>query len=147
MEIQSRKVQLYGAVLHIHAQFTGLRFLMFHWPILSAFVGISSNLFFFTIILGLSWSHFGFLDNIIWMEDSENNSEDDDESEKKLKHVDSFGKYFLSLNSFYIHNNNINETINIFLFYKSQFQILKILYIYLHFFQIVNLSVKLFKFL
>ena len=74
---------------------------MFHWPILSALVGISSNLFFFVIILVLSWTHFGFLDNIVWMEDSENKSDDEDEIKKKSKEADTDGKYFLFLNNFY----------------------------------------------
>lgn len=55
VEIQSRHIELYSAVLHIHAHFTGLRYLMFHWPVLSAIVGISSNLFFIVLVCLLSW--------------------------------------------------------------------------------------------
>nr|CAD7257202.1 unnamed protein product [Timema shepardi] len=55
VEIQSRHVELYSASLGIHAHFTGLRYLMFHWPLLSAAVGITSNLFFILLITGLSW--------------------------------------------------------------------------------------------
>ncbi|XP_059484481.1 seipin isoform X2 [Neocloeon triangulifer] len=57
IEIQSRSVQIYSASLHIHAHFTGLRHLMFHWPILSASIGISSNLFFLGVICALSYFH------------------------------------------------------------------------------------------
>lgn len=57
IEVQSRHVEVYSAWLHIHAHFTGLRHLMFHWPLLSAAVGISSNLFFLGVICALSWCH------------------------------------------------------------------------------------------
>lgn len=43
--------------LHITAHFTGLRYIMFHWPVLSAFLGVSTNLFFILIICLLSWYH------------------------------------------------------------------------------------------
>lgn len=39
VEIQSRKIQFYSVTLHIVAHFTGLRYIMFHWPLLSASVG------------------------------------------------------------------------------------------------------------
>lgn len=42
----------------INAHLTGLRYLMFHWPILSAIVGIGTNLFFITFVCTLSYLHF-----------------------------------------------------------------------------------------
>lgn len=57
VEIQSRKIQFYSASLHITAHFSGLRYIMFHWPILSATVGIATNLFFILLICILSWYH------------------------------------------------------------------------------------------
>jgi len=43
----------------INAHLSGLRYLMFHWPILSAIVGIGTNLFFITLLCTLSYLHFG----------------------------------------------------------------------------------------
>ena len=57
VEIQSRQVELYSATLYIQAHFTGIRYFMFHWPILSAAVGITSNLFFIVLVCVLSWWH------------------------------------------------------------------------------------------
>jgi seipin len=39
VEIQSRNIEFYSVQLHVTAHFTGLRYIMFHWPILSACVG------------------------------------------------------------------------------------------------------------
>lgn len=39
VEIQSRQIQFYAVTLHITAHFSGLRYIMFHWPILSATIG------------------------------------------------------------------------------------------------------------
>lgn len=39
IEIRSEKLQFYSVTLHITAHFTGLRYLMFHRPILSAIIG------------------------------------------------------------------------------------------------------------
>ncbi|XP_059616720.1 seipin [Phlebotomus argentipes] len=57
VEIQNKAVQFYEVNLQITAQLSGLRFFMFHWPILSATVGISTNLFIILLILLLSWYH------------------------------------------------------------------------------------------
>ena len=43
--------------MQIHAHFTGLRYLMFHWPILSAVVGIGFNLLLIIFVLLVSWYH------------------------------------------------------------------------------------------
>lgn len=39
VEIQSQHIQFYSVTLHIAAHFSGLRYVMFHWPILSASIG------------------------------------------------------------------------------------------------------------
>ncbi|CAG7720619.1 unnamed protein product, partial [Allacma fusca] len=58
IEIQSHHVEIYKTSLQIHAHFTGLRYVMFHWPFVSAVVGITTNLFFLSIIAFLSWFKF-----------------------------------------------------------------------------------------
>ncbi|KAJ9576954.1 hypothetical protein L9F63_006480 [Diploptera punctata] len=57
VEIQSQHVELYSATLYINAHFTGIRYFMFHWPVLAAAVGITSNLFFIVLVCLLSWWH------------------------------------------------------------------------------------------
>ncbi|XP_055849427.1 seipin isoform X2 [Episyrphus balteatus] len=57
VEIQSHKIQFYTVTLHISADFTGLRYVMFNFPAMSALVGVSSNLFFIMIVFVLSWYH------------------------------------------------------------------------------------------
>lgn len=42
----------------INAHLTGLRYLMFHWPTLSAVVGIGTNLFFIALVCTMSYLHF-----------------------------------------------------------------------------------------
>ncbi|CAG0880472.1 unnamed protein product, partial [Darwinula stevensoni] len=61
IEVQSRHVQIYGAQLRVHAHFTGLRYLMFHFPVLSAVIGIATNLFFLILVASFSWYHWVFL--------------------------------------------------------------------------------------
>lgn len=39
VEIQSKQIQFYSVTLHITAHFSGLRYIMFHWPLLSASIG------------------------------------------------------------------------------------------------------------
>ncbi|XP_064593095.1 seipin [Zonotrichia leucophrys gambelii] len=43
VEIRSRRVQLYGARLRVHAHFSGLRYLLYHFPVTSAVVGVAGN--------------------------------------------------------------------------------------------------------
>ncbi|XP_003425269.1 seipin [Nasonia vitripennis] len=58
VEIQSRHIEFYSATIMINAHLSGLRYLMFHWPILSAIIGIGTNLFFIVLICILSYLHF-----------------------------------------------------------------------------------------
>ncbi|XP_052867229.1 seipin-like isoform X1 [Anopheles cruzii] len=59
-------IQLYSAQLQVVANFTGLRYLMFNWPVLSAIIGITTNLFFILIVCILSWYHW---DDTEWITD------------------------------------------------------------------------------
>lgn len=42
-------------VLKIYAKFTGLRYVLYHWPVFSAIFGISTNLVMLLFIALLSW--------------------------------------------------------------------------------------------
>ncbi|RZC42785.1 seipin, partial [Asbolus verrucosus] len=55
IEIQTTHIEIYSAKFLINARFTGLRFLMYNWPIFSAALGITSNLVFIAIVCMVSW--------------------------------------------------------------------------------------------
>ncbi|KAI5705384.1 hypothetical protein M8J75_014421 [Diaphorina citri] len=55
IEVQSRFIHIYSASIHINAALSGLRYVMFTWPLLSALLGISSNLIFIVFICAVSW--------------------------------------------------------------------------------------------
>ncbi|XP_077589582.1 seipin-like [Stigmatopora nigra] len=55
IEILSSKVQIYSSQLHIHAYFTGLRYLLHNFPVLSAVIGMSSNFVFLSMLLFFSY--------------------------------------------------------------------------------------------
>ncbi|XP_030594484.1 seipin-like [Archocentrus centrarchus] len=55
IEILSSKVQIYSSHLYIHAHFTGIRYLLYHFPVISALVGVCSNFFFLSFIFVLSY--------------------------------------------------------------------------------------------
>ncbi|XP_077433814.1 seipin-like [Vanacampus margaritifer] len=55
IEILSSKVQIYSSQLYIHAYFTGVRYLLFNFPILSAVMGMSSNFIFLSVLLVFSY--------------------------------------------------------------------------------------------
>ncbi|XP_028446083.1 seipin-like isoform X1 [Perca flavescens] len=55
IEIMSNKVQIYSSQLYIHAHFTGIRHLLFNFPLLSALVGVSSNFIFLSLLFVLSY--------------------------------------------------------------------------------------------
>lgn len=67
VEIQSSTVQFYDITLQITAQFTGLRYFMFHWPILSAVIGTTTNLILILLVLLLSWYHWS---DTTWVDDA-----------------------------------------------------------------------------
>ncbi|KAK1335458.1 hypothetical protein QTO34_003244 [Cnephaeus nilssonii] len=51
IEVHSRRVQLYGASLRIHAHFSGLRYLLYNFPVTCAFIGVTSNFTFLSVIV------------------------------------------------------------------------------------------------
>ncbi|KAM7000007.1 seipin-like [Tautogolabrus adspersus] len=55
IEILSNKVQIYSSQLLIHAHFTGIRYLLFNFPLTSALVGVSSNFSFLSLLFILSY--------------------------------------------------------------------------------------------
>ncbi|XP_059202477.1 seipin-like [Centropristis striata] len=55
IEILSNKVQIYSSQLYIHAHFTGIRYLLFNFPLTSALVGVSSNFVFLSLLFILSY--------------------------------------------------------------------------------------------
>ncbi|XP_042349289.1 seipin-like isoform X2 [Plectropomus leopardus] len=55
IEILSTKVQIYSSELHIHAYFTGVRYLLFNFPLISALVGVSTNFVFLSLLFILSY--------------------------------------------------------------------------------------------
>ncbi|XP_041749153.2 seipin-like isoform X1 [Coregonus clupeaformis] len=60
IEIQSRHLQVYSAQLGIHAFFTGIRYLLYNFPVTSAVIGVASNFAFLSVIV-----LFGYL-QFIW---------------------------------------------------------------------------------
>uniref|UniRef100_A0A3B4UYQ7 Seipin n=1 Tax=Seriola dumerili TaxID=41447 RepID=A0A3B4UYQ7_SERDU len=55
IEILSNKVQIYSSQLYVHAHFTGIRYLLFYFPVSSALVGVSSNFIFLSVLFILSY--------------------------------------------------------------------------------------------
>ncbi|XP_048736463.1 seipin-like isoform X1 [Ostrea edulis] len=55
IEVQNLKIQIYSATLKIHAHFTGLRYMLFHWPLLSAAIGTTLNMCLLSFMALLSW--------------------------------------------------------------------------------------------
>ena len=49
-------VQVYNTQLLVHAEFSGLRHIMYHHPWLSTTAGILSNILILTIIMLISWT-------------------------------------------------------------------------------------------
>ncbi|XP_055926124.1 seipin-like [Argiope bruennichi] len=49
--IEAETAEIYSCSLKIHAQFTGLRYMMYYWPYLSATVGIGTNFVLISIII------------------------------------------------------------------------------------------------
>ncbi|XP_023650535.2 seipin-like [Paramormyrops kingsleyae] len=58
IEIQSRRVQIYSAQLRIHAHFTGIRYLLFNFPLTSAVLGVASNFIFLSVLVLFSYLQF-----------------------------------------------------------------------------------------
>ncbi|CAH2015680.1 unnamed protein product [Acanthoscelides obtectus] len=88
VEVQTRHIEIYSAKFSVNAQFSGLRYVMFHWPVLSAALGITANLFFIALICLMSWyqiinseEYLSFIEATKYKKvhsDSESDSVDDD---------------------------------------------------------------------
>ncbi|XP_014889556.1 seipin [Poecilia latipinna] len=50
IEIHSRQVQIYSAQLRIHAYFTGIRYLLYNFPLTSAVIGVATNFAFLSVV-------------------------------------------------------------------------------------------------
>jgi len=99
IEIQSRHIEFYSANLVISAHLSGIRYWMFYWPFLSAFVGIGSILFFITLVCTLSYLHFANeVENM-----DESNEKNDLEEENDVK-SDSDCKSHFTICQIYLYN-------------------------------------------
>ena len=57
VEMQSKVLEFYTVTLHITAHFTGLRYIMFNYPVTSAMIGVGTNLMMILLICVLIWYH------------------------------------------------------------------------------------------
>eukprot|EP00088_Acartia_fossae_P069122 TRINITY_DN893_c0_g1_i2.p1 TRINITY_DN893_c0_g1~~TRINITY_DN893_c0_g1_i2.p1 ORF type:complete len:335 (+),score=53.88 TRINITY_DN893_c0_g1_i2:37-1041(+) len=58
LEVQSKYIQVYSATLLVHAEFSGLRHIMYHHPWISTVTGVLSNVVILTLIILMSWTRF-----------------------------------------------------------------------------------------
>ncbi|XP_042267692.1 seipin-like [Thunnus albacares] len=58
IEIQSKRVQIYSSQLRIHAYFTGIRYVLYNFPLTSAVIGVASNFAFLSAIVLFSYLQF-----------------------------------------------------------------------------------------
>lgn len=58
IEIQSKRVQIYTAQLRIHAYFTGIRYILYNFPLTSAVIGVATNFAFLIVIVLFSYLQF-----------------------------------------------------------------------------------------
>ncbi|KAK9885816.1 hypothetical protein WA026_013688 [Henosepilachna vigintioctopunctata] len=84
IEVQTRNIEIYSAKFTINANFSGLRYMMFHWPILSAAVGITSNLFFIAIVSMISWYQIINSQEYLEFLKKQDGKVKDDENQKKF---------------------------------------------------------------
>lgn len=57
IEIQSKQIEFYSVTLHITADFSGLRYILFYYPMISGFIGISTNLCLILFIGFMCWCY------------------------------------------------------------------------------------------
>lgn len=55
IEIHSKRVQIYSSQLRIHAYFTGIRYVLYNFPLTSAVIGVASNFAFLSVIVLFSY--------------------------------------------------------------------------------------------
>ncbi|XP_075693390.1 seipin isoform X2 [Rhinoderma darwinii] len=60
IQVQSVHIQIYSAELRVHAHFTGLRYILYNYPVISAIIGITSNFVFMSVLVLFSYLQFGF---------------------------------------------------------------------------------------
>ncbi|XP_022610043.1 seipin-like [Seriola dumerili] len=58
IEIQSKRVQIYSSQLRIHAYFTGIRYVLYTFPLTSAVIGVATNFAFLSVIVLFSYLQF-----------------------------------------------------------------------------------------
>ncbi|XP_071380878.1 seipin-like [Centroberyx affinis] len=58
IEVQSKRVQIYSSQLRIHAYFTGVRYVLYNFPLTSAVIGVASNFAFLSVIVLFSYLQF-----------------------------------------------------------------------------------------
>ncbi|XP_029008273.1 seipin [Betta splendens] len=58
VEIQSKRVQIYSSQLRIHAYFTGIRYVLYNFPLTSAVIGVATNFAFLSVIVLFSYLQF-----------------------------------------------------------------------------------------
>ncbi|ENN72189.1 seipin-like [Dendroctonus ponderosae] len=92
VEVQSKRIEIYSAKFSVNAEFSGLRYVMFNWPVLSAALGITANLFFIALSCLMSWyqlinseEYRSYIDsdkslNVLLESDSDTSNTDEDES-------------------------------------------------------------------
>uniref|UniRef100_A0A8C1SFX5 Seipin n=1 Tax=Cyprinus carpio TaxID=7962 RepID=A0A8C1SFX5_CYPCA len=91
IEIHSQNIQIYRAHLYIFAQFTGIRYLMYHFPLISALIGVMSNFAFLSLIIVLSFLQFNLGSHrnpgkAVKIQEEKNESDDlNDQSEPQNK--------------------------------------------------------------
>ncbi|XP_015706318.1 seipin [Coturnix japonica] len=50
LEIRSRRIEIYSARLRLHARLSGIRYVLYHFPLTSAMLGIATN---FTVMAAI----------------------------------------------------------------------------------------------
>lgn len=58
IEIQSKRVQIYSSQLRVHAYFTGVRYVLYNFPLTSAVIGVATNFAFLSVIVLFSYLQF-----------------------------------------------------------------------------------------
>ncbi|XP_060711490.1 uncharacterized protein LOC132836180 [Hemiscyllium ocellatum] len=55
IEIQTRRIEIYKAQLQIHAHFTGIRYILYRFPVTSAIIGVATNFTFLCVLVLASY--------------------------------------------------------------------------------------------
>lgn len=58
IEIHSKRVQIYSSQLRIHAYFTGVRYVLYNFPLTSAVIGVATNFALLSVIVLFSYLQF-----------------------------------------------------------------------------------------